>query len=289
MQLIKRKILLEDSIDRNYGSSHYGELTASTFYVKLPIFQNADDMGMFTDIIYIPNDGLNAPPDYTILIDKLNLSGFTFPFMTGGTPTSAATDYQFVLRLTGTTEEDYYRFFDLHITAATDSKLVDTKSYLTNQPYIVNFDTQKETYVNYDGVSVDGVNRVTALGEPIAYVFDTDETDPNIGTTGQTSGLLYLDYSGKTRTIINNDIQEVIPLTTVDYTGEGWNETNVSISALTKEEYLFGITSPPKIESDVFIDRGVTSVMDKHLRLSEVITLDELSRYGNGFYKLNKQ
>jgi hypothetical protein len=29
--------------------------------------------------------------------------------------------------------------------------------------------------------------------------------------------------------------------------------------------------------------------MDKHLRLSEIKDLNKLSRYGNGFYKLNKQ
>jgi hypothetical protein len=61
------------------------------------------------------------------------------------------------------------------------------------------------------------------------------------------------------------------------------------LSALTKEEYLFGIISPPEVQSDVFIDRGATSVLDMHLRLSEIGNISELTRYGNGFYKLNKQ
>jgi hypothetical protein len=63
----------------------------------------------------------------------------------------------------------------------------------------------------------------------------------------------------------------------------------VSLSALTKEEYLFGIISPPEVQSDVFIDRGITTVMDKHLRMSEIKNLGQLSRYGNGFYNLTKQ
>ena len=79
-----------------------------------------------------------------------------------------------------------------------------------------------------------------------------------------------------------------IPLTNFNYKGQGWNETDVSLSALTKEEYLFGIISPPEVQSDVFIDRGETTVMDKHLRMSEIKNLGQLERYGNGYYNLTK-
>jgi hypothetical protein len=37
------------------------------------------------------------------------------------------------------------------------------------------------------------------------------------------------------------------------------------------------------VENQVFIDRGVVSIMD--LRLSEIKDLGQLSRYGNGFIK----
>jgi hypothetical protein len=42
---------------------------------------------------------------------------------------------------------------------------------------------------------------------------------------------------------------------------------------------------PPEVENQVFIDRGVVSIMDMHLRLSEIKDLGQLSRYGNGFIK----
>ena len=54
------------------------------------------------------------------------------------------------------------------------------------------------------------------------------------------------------------------------------------------QEYLFGVIFQPEVKSEVFIERGITSVMDKHLRLSEIKDLNELSRYGNGLYTLNK-
>ena len=80
-----------------------------------------------------------------------------------------------------------------------------------------------------------------------------------------------------------------VPLTEMTFIGEGWNETNTSLSAITKEEYLFGITERPEVYSDVFIDRGDTTVFEKHLRLSEVESLEHLERYNNGFYRLVKQ
>ena len=35
MEVIKRKILLEEGIDRTTGSQNWGKLTADTFYVKV--------------------------------------------------------------------------------------------------------------------------------------------------------------------------------------------------------------------------------------------------------------
>ena len=79
-----------------------------------------------------------------------------------------------------------------------------------------------------------------------------------------------------------------IPYSDFDFVGQGWNETNTSLSALTKQEYLFGIISPPEVQSDVYIDRGITTVMDRHLKMSEITNLAQLTRYGNGYYKMNK-
>ena len=60
-------------------------------------------------------------------------------------------------------------------------------------------------------------------------------------------------------------------------------------SALTKEEYLFGIISKPEVKSDLFIDRGITTIFEKHLKLSEITNINELSRYGRGYFNVTKQ
>lgn len=292
MEIIKRKILLEDSIDRSNNSPTWGVLTADTFYMNVFLTQNIDDMGLFTDIEYFSADTSNsAQVDYSILIDKLEASGLTFPFMSSETPYLSgltSESERITIRLPENDVTDYYNFNNLVITGATDSKIDDVKSYDATERYKVGFNIDAETYINYNNVEISGVSRVVSTLEPTIYVFDT-LADSNIGTPNQIYGILYNDYSGSTRTVSINGFDITIPLTTMMYIGEGQNETNTSLSALTKEEYLFGIISPPEVKNDVFIERGIVSVLEPHLKLSEIKNLGQLSRYGNGYYNLTKQ
>lgn len=80
MEIIRRKILLEDCIDRDYNSPTYGLISATSFCINIMLTQNIDDIGLFTDVAFVPT---NNPVDYTILSEKLSASGFTFPFMSG--------------------------------------------------------------------------------------------------------------------------------------------------------------------------------------------------------------
>jgi len=286
MELIKRRILLEDGISR-FPDATYGLLTATSFYLKVELTQNMDDMGIFTDAPYIPYSQ-GADPDYTILINKLNESGYTFSFMTGGLPANVPlTGFTKCLRPSGADVSDWYKTSGT-VTGFTDTKLETSKSYNINNPFIVNFDTNAETYINYTGSSIDGRTRVTSLADPITYVVDANN-DSNIGTTNQISGILYQDFSGQTRSVFYDGLFRVVDSTTFQIFGEGWNPTNTSLSALTKEEYLLGIVSPPEVQSDVFIDRGTTTVLESHLMLSEIESLEHLENYGNGIYNVIRQ
>lgn len=292
MEIIKRKIFLEDSTDRNYNSATWGVMTATTFYININLTQNIDDMGLFSDIDFVPYVNTAAStPNYSLLTSKLSASGITFPFMTGATSpmlSSLTGTTKNIVRLPNSIDSDYYIYGNLMVTGATDSKIEDVASYDKNNKYRTFLNINTETYDNYKKVSISGVDRIHSMNEPRIYVFDT-ANNINLGTINQNSGLRYLEYTGISRDVVIDNIKTTIPLTEFYYIGEGWNMTNTSLSAITKEEYLFGIISPPEVQSDVFINRGQTSVMDMHLRLSEIKTIDELSRYGNGFYKLNKQ
>ena len=53
MELLKYKINLDESIDRNSNSQTWGSITANTFYVNIFLTQNIDDMGLFTDMPFL--------------------------------------------------------------------------------------------------------------------------------------------------------------------------------------------------------------------------------------------
>ncbi len=292
METIKRKILLENSIDRSPNSATWGTLTANTFYINVFLTQTYDDMGVFSDLDFISADTTNpSVVNYTILNNKLLSSGITSSYMTIPTVyfTGVTSNFEKItLREPSKVVSDYYNYLYLSLTGTTDSKISELMSYNATQMFIPSFDIVKTTYQNYENINLSGVSRVTVLGEPKKYVFDTI-VDANIGTNSQIYGLYYQDYTGQTKNTLINGINTTIPLTIVSYIGEGQNETNTSLSALFKEEYLFGIISKSEVKNDVFIDRGVTSVFEPHLRLSEIKTLGELTRYGNGFYKIVRQ
>jgi len=244
MELIKRQISLEESTDRNYNSPTYGTITATSFYINVMLTQDIENLGIFTDIDYISSSS------YTQNINDYNV------------------------KKVGVKVYDFYTTNNKLVTGRTESHLTDVRTYSSKSPYQVGFNVNSETYIDFKGNTINGVDRVTSISDPITYVFGTDKDDPNIGNTNQKSGLLYQDYSATN-------------LTHISYIGQGWNETNISLSALTKiNDYTFGITSVPVVNSDVFIDRGITNVFEPHLKLSEVTNLGELERYGNGYFNL---
>lgn len=244
MELIRRKILLENLISRKPGVL-YGTMTASSIYINVMLTQNMDNMGLFTDSDYIESTDDNV-----------------------------------------ITVSDYYKQGSI-INALTDSKLTDLKTYNRLTPYSKDF-IKTETYTNYLGNTINGVSKITTLDGPTGYTFDAID-DEFIGTTAQTSGLLYFD-SERERGVLNQytNQDKFIPTTTVQFKSEGWNQTNTSLSALIKEEMFLNIVSPPKVESDVFIDRGITKISEPHLRLSEIESVEHLEIYKNGYYNLIK-
>ena len=44
----------------------------------------------------------------------------------------------------------------------------------------------------------------------------------------------------------------------------------------------------PVVQNDVLIDRGVTSIIQRHMQLSEITNMFDLVNYGNGYYKIQK-
>lgn len=297
MEIIKRKILLEDYIYRGYvdvdlndGTTiKYGDLTATTFNLNVFIKQEFDDMGMNTDIPFKPKDG--SVPNYNPLIEKLNSSGLTFNFMTGAITNIIDDGTSPNTRYPNKTKEDYYISGNI-LSGLTEDRLDVVTSYDNTQKYKPLFNLESGVFEDYKGVSFSAVTRVINNDNlmPLNYIIDGDANEViDVNNPQPNRGVFLKTYSGLTRLITGTIFQPYnIPLTELYYKGQGFNETNTVYSATTKEEYLFGITTPPEVQNDVLIDRGLTTIIQSHIQLSEITNMGDLVNYGNGYYKIQK-
>ena len=62
-------------------------------------------------------------------------------------------------------------------------------------------------------------------------------------------------------------------------------EETVTLSALTKQEEYFGLVFKPEVDSEVFIDRGVADIFERHALLSEIKTTNDIDYNRDGFLK----
>lgn len=256
MELIKKKIL-------------FSELANGSVNFKVNINQTYDVLGLMSDMVFgeytIETNSTSFPVDGDEQIQSTSL---------------AFGSYQF---------SELSEFFKQggKIEALTDSKSYMVKSYSAQEPYKLNFDIDKETYQDYNGTTINGVNRVTNIdGDELTYAIKGNN-DQDIGTDDQNGGLLFTDnpIDGFES---NNAVVNELMTTKVRYLGNGWNDANSSLTPQIQEEYLIGIISPPEVNNEIFIERGATNVLERHLRLSEIETLDHLERYGNGYYNINR-
>jgi len=290
MEIIRRKILRDPIATRielpnpeMKGSGVCAEpiVNIGTFDINVMLTQTIDDMGMFTNMDFVPYDG--SAPDYTLLIDKLNGLGLTFPFMYAPPPAFSYTGKTYTLRLPGQTEANYYSGGTISVTGLTEPKYDLVQSYNILNPFPINFDLSDDIYTNFQGNVISAFTGVLSkTPNATGYTVDADFT--NTGSTG----ILYVTYNKDRTVTYENGTTAQFKNTIFQFLGEGWNMYNTSLSALTKEEVFLGIVFPPEINNEVFIERGLTSVMEPHLRLSEVENLDHLERYGNGYYKIQK-
>lgn len=141
------------------------------------------------------------------------------------------------------------------ITGFTDSRLSDVQTYDKTQPYIVGY--KGVTDIEYD-----------TNNEPSKVSYTIDDID-------------YVTYITKPSFIGANLFYKT--QTVYYFNAEGLSEDSINV---IKQEVEMGISEPPKIESDIFIERQETSVFERHLRMGEITNLDEIEDYKNGYYNI---
>lgn len=113
------------------------------------------------------------------------------------------------------------------------------------------------------------------LSYPI-YVYNLkrgeDEIVDNTYDTTYNDSLSKVSYEVKRRFLEEDEYHEII--------------NPDSNSPIIREEYRLGIAGPESVEGDIYIDRGINSAFEKHLKLGEVTSLESLLQYGNGYFKI---
>ena len=131
--------------------------------------------------------------------------------------------------------------------------------------YIGSGDVYYEKYAyspnHCDFVALDGVDNVPIWSEYI----DFDSASREF-------------YSPRYNLYRTGNVANIIAMTT----GEEWQKETSYDAYLTKEEYLINFSLPPKVDVNVTVDRGGLSAFEKHYKLTECNTMQDLENYNNG-------
>lgn len=145
------------------------------------------------------------------------------------------------------------------ISGYTDDRLNEIKTFDKTQPYIVGINGI--TNITYEDPSnPDLVNPLS-----IEYTID----DINYQTELRKSNPIVLKF-------FNSQ-------TKYFFISSGLTQQEINV---IKYEVEMGVSQPPKIESEIFIDRQSSSVYEKHLRMEEITSLEQLEEYRNGYYTI---
>jgi hypothetical protein len=261
-----KQIILQNAEDFD---QNWGKIMSPYIYLNFFLTQSYDDMGIFTDVDYT-----DQPVSYQLLFDKY--SAFTTPISAFLLFSSASTDpsIRYFARFSGFTAANFYSSGGT-ISGLTDPKLYTVTSYSSATPFIIglNFSDDPGYYT--------GVNNIFA--NSTAYTINA------LSGSIFTTGIQYRTFDFN-RLVYNSLIDQYfsIPYTTFKYKSEGWNQSNTSLSALTKQEVYFGIVFPPKVDNNVFIERGNVSVFESQSRLGTILSMSILELNGNGYYNIIK-
>jgi len=127
-------------------------------------------------------------------------------------------------------------------------------------------------YTLIDGKFKVGV-QVTGTSNSVGTYWGPDPTNTYVSYT--IDGIDYYDYEDGTTLYI-------LP-------SSGFTPDDLILSAITKNEALLNVIDQPEVQTDVFIERGKNSALERVQRLGEVDNVGDLIKYGYGFFNVEKQ
>lgn len=175
----------------------------------------------------------------------------------------------------------------------------------TTQDYLFDYrkqtGTTKSTTISFVGYGKSRLNEFKVYGTGNTYTIPTYTglTDLGIYTSYNVDNLTYFDYSdGYTyitgRTTYNDNMitlndDEILTLDNYNILFEIDEIKEIYNGMLTRDEFLIGFIDEPEIYSDIFVERGKQSLIERNLRLGEIDNMGELEIYGGGYFNVKKQ
>lgn len=226
----------------------YGKIDRSFIYFPIYFTQSFENIGLFTNEPFIAADDLiNSEPDY-----------FT--------------------RKTGLNVEYYYTFDEYLVTGSTESQIEVVQLYSQNNPYVVGLNVSDTPSLEFTGV-------LSVTTDSVIYVIG-GQLD-NSGNYIPNTGIIYETflYDKLIQNPLTGEYSE-IPYTTFKYYTKGIRDYNTVLMALIHEEKYLNVINEPTIDNDLLFDRGIVNVNERHLRMSEIDSVEQLIKYNQNYFNV---
>lgn len=190
--------------------------------------------------------------------------------------------------LSGASTGDYYYFY---VKYKNDS----------STPMDIPFEEGKNGIISADTSSTPGFINIIYSANDITYK-ETYKYNPSVSAKTTLDGfeniVIYyneIDYEFTEQTIYNKhydvyregNLADITEYITADVWGKDGSMSAYTVNApIFKEEYLLGISSAFESEIDVTINRGNAAAFERHFKLSECNTMEDLENYGNNIFNL---
>lgn len=173
--------------------------------------------------------------------------------------------------------------------------------YMMDIPFVANPDGQGNRVISIDSSTTEGYIIIgyeyNGVTYEETYKYDTGQT-MTINLDGFENIDIYynkIDYEFTQQTIYNKhygveregNLADIIGYNVADVWGKDGSMSEYTVNTpIFKEEYLLGISSAFESEVDVTIDRGNAAAFERHFKLSECNTMEDLENYGNNYFNL---
>jgi hypothetical protein len=139
---------------------------------------------------------------------------------------------------------------------------------------------QTETYYYAEGGEIDGMS-----DDDFAHYIDISDEDNYTDRRFENRKCAFSTLNSLSETerrIYDKNVSITNIQSKFEYTRE--NTVEVYNADVFKEDYLMGVHFKPMVENNVNIKRGNNSAFERHIRLGEVKTLEDMENYMNGSF-----